>query len=160
MCDIRIIRDEKRRQAISIGDLIYHLCSYGSDENERQELIENIICTEDFAECFVRVLAGDSSEECSNYQSGISTRSAQKLRELCSEYADMASRELIKNLAETVLTLKNRLKDAQEHNAKILEDWPEAYKKYMPKSEFTYSSQYLTDSQVTLLIEQVATKQD
>lgn len=152
MTEIRTRYDEKRRQVIDVGDLLYAIAEYNSDSAGKVAFIEKIISVSEFADAFETVISGCSNEE---YTSSGEGRSAEKLRLLCVKFADEAAKQVIQAMTERINYLANRLKDAKDFNAKLLEQWPDAFKKYVPKEQWTYSGECITDDQVTKMLEYV-----
>lgn len=157
--EIRIKETKDGRKAIEIADLLEALCCWNQNENHNVELIERIMMSEHFAKAFATVIRGCSNEEFHTWhEDGSNYKSSESLKALVAEHADAAAREVIALLTERIQYLVNRLQDAKNHNKKLLEQWPDAFKKYIPQELHTYESGYITNDQVTKMIEHVKQK--
>jgi hypothetical protein len=154
--DIRIYETKEGRKAIEIADLIEMLSYNANSEQARTELIEKIILAPDFEKAFANVVGGYSNEEWHAHdRDGIPMQSSDKIRALVAQHADSGARELIKLLTERIQYLVLRLQDAKRHGQALLDQWPDAFKKYIPKELVTYEYIDTSDSVVTRMLDYV-----
>lgn len=128
-----------------------------SSESQKRSLIEYVVAQEAFTDAMADVVRGFSdyeSHDCSGNSSADALR-----RELLTHAGDAANK-IVSALMEENQRLRDRLKVGKQHIEKILEDWPEPYKKYIPQEAYSYSHFYVPSSDAEKLIEYVKTQQE
>lgn len=149
------VKECKGRLYLALDETIVGVLG-AEDPAVRMKVVDKVVATAEFGEAVRNLLQGFNCNEWSSTDNqGVSTHSGDKLRQVLSEMAHPAAVSLIKQLMEEVQRLAGRLRDKDKHIAKLLELWPESYKKYVPKEEWTFApTQYITAEAVTRLIEE------
>lgn len=143
--------ESKEGPCLAIFDLI-RVAMENSKPEDRLALAEYILAQKEFGEAIAYTIRGHNDKEWSEMGRG-NFRSADPLREALLPHAQAGAVELVKSVLEENHRLRERLDTREKHIQKILEDWPEPYKKYIPKEPWVYSSLSITDSQAQKLID-------
>lgn len=156
--DINFYQGENSGPCLPIYDLIRSILEASNGE-QRKFLLGFCAAQPEFGECAAELLAGHSDHEYSTHNGGQDTYSANALRMALVPHADAAARKIIQVALEENQRLRDQLSEKNKHIKKLLDDWPESYKKYIPKEACVYSSLYIGEGQVERLIEYVKTKE-
>lgn len=150
---IKLYSDSKGRSFISLSDMIYELVEKLSPETA-QDVLEQILCAPVFAKAVQAILAGHSDHEWEqSSENGEGRSSVDDLRKVLIPFADDAAKKLLQNAFEANVKLTESLRGAHEHIKKLMEEWPEPYRRYIPKREWNFISSYVPMEAVVKAIE-------
>lgn len=142
--------DDDRRIYVKAEDMIWTLID-GMSTESRKELIATMFAIEEFNEAAAEMLAGDNSDE--NSGNG---NPGDVLRKALLPHANKSARQLVENVINKNVELSEKLATQKKFVDKLLNEWPDSYKKYIPKQDYVhYQNMYLSDGKYEKLIEYV-----
>lgn len=136
---------ENNKIYIQAEDLIWTLLEAMPIESCKR-LIDYMLNFEEFNKALAEMITGHNVDE-------LSDKTGDVLRKALIPYADKAAMQLIENLANEIIGLRDKLKEQKSFVSKLLSDWPDAFKKYIPKEVYIFSNKmYLDDNKYQRLL--------
>lgn len=152
--EIHFYTGERTGPCIPLHDLIRAVFEQ-SPKEQRISMAQFLVAQVEFGQAVEELLGGYSNEEWHGEES-----SGDTLRKTLIPFADTAAKELIKTAFESNQRLRQRVADLTTHIRKMEQEWPEPYKRYLPKPDITCcSTTFLTDDDAQRLIAFVKTKE-
>ncbi len=142
-------RNGTEAKYISIHDLIYSIMESSKPEQVKA-LIEMIVGQPAFADCVTELLKGYNDHDCSDHRPDSCSA---LLYQALLPNMELAAQKLVAKVLQENAQLRDQIQVKIEHTKKLLEDWPESYKKYIPKEAYSYSYLMIYDHEAQKLID-------
>lgn len=128
--NMRVVESDKYRQYVSITDLVVAVMDNMKKE-QRAEFLLRMFSWDESIDAFKSMLNGECGTDENDNKTDV-------LRKVCLEHSSEAVKVLLANALEAVHKEKQRVDDLKEHIENMEKQWPEPYKKYMPKRDFFF----------------------
>lgn len=142
---IDVYASDKKGPYICIDDLIYALIERMPEE-AAQRLVDRILGSFRFFEKLAQILTTGRGDFYDN-------NAGDALRLKLVPYAEESTVLFAEHLIDANRRLQDKLDSALEQNKRLEAEWPEAFKRYVPKERFIYSSLYVDKDDVVKCIE-------
>lgn len=128
--DMRVRNSDKGNPYVSLIDLVVAALD-GMGKEAKAEFLLRLFSWDESVNALKAVLNGEvGSDEHDN--------NVDKLRSVCAQSCNDAAKALLANAMEEKNKLEQRLEDMKGRMEKLIEMWPDAYKKYLPKTEYFF----------------------
>lgn len=145
--EMRVIESDKGKQYVNLEDLIVEVMGCMGKKQLASFLLRMFSWDESIS-AFKSVLDGDcGTDENDN--------NADVLRMVCLKHSSEAVKVLLINALEEAHNDRQRVNDLKEHIEKLENEWPESYKRYMPKKDFFFPKYIDASEQAQKMIDEV-----
>lgn len=151
--DIEVFASQKHGPYIKLTDMIEGLL-YSLTPESAADIAVTITESFELSKALAEMLKGDGQEQSSWSNSERSRNAGDKLRAMLLPHADAATLQFANNLIKENAQLRAEVEEGKKHIKALEAEWPESYKRYLPKQPFVYANApYLSHSDVRKLIE-------
>lgn len=153
---LEVFSSAKHGPYLRLDELLSAILDHVSDES-RRDLISKIVCSFEFHKALAELLTtgsdGNDDEQSSWSVTDSEHYAADPVRAALLPHAQPAAIKFAEHLIKENMHLRTGLKEERNHLAKLEAEWPEPYKKYLPKKEHLYLQlPYLNGPDVEKLI--------
>lgn len=157
---MRVYASNSEGPYVKLADLVYMLLCKLTKESV-EDLAVMITESFELSEALVKMLKGHGNEsESWSGRTEERQKAGDKLREVLLPHADEAAMEFASNLIKENVRLRTQLEESKKHIAQLSAEWPESYKRYIPKEPFVFAqTPYLSQMDVRKLIDNYTAEQ-
>lgn len=145
--EMRVIQSDKGKQYVNLEDLIVDVMGSMGKEQLSSFLLRMFSWDESIT-AFKAVL----NNECGSDEND---NNADVLRKVCLEHSSEAVRVLLTNALEEAHKERQRVIEMKNHIEKLESEWPESYKRYMPKKDYFFPKYIDASEQAQKMLDEV-----
>lgn len=145
--EMRVIQSDKNKQYVNLEDLIVDVMESMGKEQLASFLLR-MFSWDESINAFKAMLSG----ECGTDEND---NNADVLRKLCLEHSSEAVKVLLTNALEEAHKERQRVIELKEHIETLEKEWPETYKRYMPKKDYFFPRYIDASEQAQKMLDEV-----
>ncbi|TXH53448.1 MAG: hypothetical protein E6Q97_13225 [Desulfurellales bacterium] len=145
--EMRVIQSDKNKQYVNLEDLIVDVMESMGKEQLASFLLR-MFSWDESINALKGVLNGDIGTDENN-------NNADVLRMVCLEHSSEAVKVLLINALEEAHEDRQRVIELKNHIEKLESEWPESYKRYMPKKDYFFPKYIDASEQAQKMIDEV-----
>ncbi len=145
--EMRVIQSDKGKQYVNLEDLVVEVMGYMGKEQLASFLLR-MFSWDESIDAFKAMLNGDIGTDENNNHADV-------LRMVCLEHSSEAVKVLLINALEEAHEDRQRVIELKNHIEKLESEWPESYKRYMPKKDYFFPKYIDASEQAQKMIDEV-----
>ena len=145
--EMRVIQSDKGKQYVNLEDLVVEVMGYMGKEQLASFLLR-MFSWDESIDAFKAMLNGECGTDENN-------NNADVLRMVCLEHSSEAVKVLLINALEEAHEDRQRVIELKNHIEKLESEWPESYKRYMPKKDYFFPKYIDASEQAQKMIDEV-----